>query len=67
MESSSSSFVEQYLLFNFEKNWIQISLALKDKNWEKFINRNHIEINKLVDEIKEIQDASEFLFQYLEE
>ena len=53
------SFVEQYLNFNFEKNWIQILLALKDKNWEKFINRNHIEINKLVDEIKEIQDASE--------
>ncbi len=53
------SFVEQYLNFNFEKNWIQTLLSLKDKNWEKFINRNHIEINKIVDEIKEIQLASE--------
>ena len=53
------SFVEHYLNFNFEKNWIQILLSLKDKNWEKFINRNHIEINKLIEEIKEIQDASE--------
>jgi len=53
------SFVEQYLNFNFEKNWIQNLLSLKDKNWEKFINRNHIEINKIVEEIKEIQLASE--------
>ncbi len=53
------SFVEQYLHFNFEKNWIQTLLSLKDKNWEKFINRNHIDINKLIDEIKEIQEASE--------
>jgi len=53
------SFIEQYLNFNFEKNWIQTLLSLKDKNWEKFINRNHIEINKLIEEIKEIQDASE--------
>ncbi len=53
------SFIEQYLNFNFEKNWIQNLLSLKDKNWEKFINRNHLEINKLLDEIKEIQDASE--------
>ena len=51
------SFIEHYLSFNFEKNWIQSLLALKDKNWEKFINRNHIEINKLIEEIKEIQDA----------
>ena len=53
------SFVDQYLNFNFEKNWIQNLLSLKDKNWEKFINRNHIDINKLLEEIKEIQDASE--------
>ncbi len=53
------SFIEQYLNFNFEKNWIQNLLNLNDKNWEKFINKNHIEINKLIDEIKEIQDASE--------
>ncbi len=53
------SFVENYLNFNFEKNWIQTLLSLEDKSWEKFINRNHIEINKLVDEIKEIQEASE--------
>ena len=53
------NFIEEYLSFNFEKNWIQTLLALKDKNWEKFINKNHIEINKLIDEIKEIQDASE--------
>ncbi|MBI04531.1 MAG: RNA polymerase sigma factor RpoD [Pelagibacteraceae bacterium] len=54
-----SSFIEQYLSFNFEKNWIQLLLSLKDKNWEKFINSNHLEINKLIDEIKEIQQASE--------
>ncbi len=53
------NFIEQYLNFNFEKNWIQNLLSLKDKNFEKFINRNHIEINKLIDEIKEIQLASE--------
>ena len=53
------NFVEQYLNFNFEKNWIQNILALKDKNWEKFVNRNHIEINKLIEEIREIQQASE--------
>ena len=52
-------FVNQYLNFNFEKNWIQTLLAKKDKNWEKFINRNHIEINKIIEEIKEIQAASE--------
>jgi RNA polymerase primary sigma factor len=53
------NFIEEYLNFNFEKNWIQTLLNLKDKNWEKFINKNHLEINKLIDEIKEIQDASE--------
>ena len=52
-------FISQYLNFNFEKNWIQSLLATKDKNWEKFINRNHIEINKNIEEIKEIQAASE--------
>jgi len=53
------SFIEEYLNFNFEKNWIQNLLNLNNKNWEKFINKNHIEINKLIEEIKEIQDASE--------
>ncbi len=53
------SFIDQYLNFNFEKNWIQNLLSLNDKSWEKFINRNHIEINKLVKEIGEIQQASE--------
>ncbi len=53
------NFIEEYLNFNFEKNWIQTLLNLKDKHWEKFINKNHLEINKLIDEIKEIQDASE--------
>tara|TARA_Y100000590_G_scaffold444555_1_gene575463 strand:- start:247 stop:1629 length:1383 start_codon:yes stop_codon:yes gene_type:complete len=53
------SFITQYLSFNFEKNWIQTLLSLKDKNWEKFINKNHIEINKLIEEIQEIQSASE--------
>ncbi|MDB0003444.1 RNA polymerase sigma factor RpoD [Alphaproteobacteria bacterium] len=53
------AFIEHYLNFNFEKNWIQNLLNLNDKNWEKFINKNHIEINKLIDEIKEIQDACE--------
>ncbi len=52
-------FISQYLNFNFEKNWIQSLLATKDKNWEKFINRNHIEINKNIEEIREIQAASE--------
>ena len=52
-------FIEQYLNFNFEANWIQNLLSLNDKHWEKFINRNHIEINKIIDEIKEIQEASE--------
>ncbi len=52
-------FISQYLNFNFEKNWIQSLLSTKDKNWEKFINRNHIEINKNIEEIKEIQAASE--------
>jgi len=52
-------FVSQYLNFNFEKNWIQSLLATKDKNWEKFINRNHIDINKIIEEVKEIQSASE--------
>jgi len=52
-------FIEQYLNFNFEANWIKNLLSLNDKNWEKFINRNHIEINKTIEEIKEIQDASE--------
>ena len=56
---SREKFIEQYLNFNFEKNWIQTLLALKEKNWEKFINRNHIEINTLLSEIKEIQQASE--------
>tara|TARA_B100000989_G_scaffold68026_1_gene47321 strand:+ start:620 stop:2779 length:2160 start_codon:yes stop_codon:yes gene_type:complete len=52
-------FISQYLNFNFEKNWIQSLLSTKDKNWEKFINRNHIEINKNIEEIREIQSASE--------
>ena len=52
-------FISRYLNFNFEKNWIQSLLATKDKNWEKFINRNHIEINKNIEEIREIQSASE--------
>ena len=52
-------FINQYLNFNFEKNWIQSLLATKEKNWEKFINRNHIDINKNIEEIREIQAASE--------
>ena len=54
-----ASFIENYLNFNFEKNWIQNLLSLKEKNWTKFVNKNHIEINKIIDEIKEIQLASE--------
>ncbi len=62
---SRDLFIEQYLKFNFEKNWIQSLLNLKDKKWEKFINKNHIEINNLIDEIKEIQIACELpLFEY---
>ena len=56
---SRESFIEKYIYFNFEKNWIQNLLSHNDKNWEKFVNKNHIEINKLIDEIKEIQTASE--------
>ncbi len=62
---SRDSFIEQYLKFNFEKNWIQTLLNLKDKKWDKFINKNHIEINNLIDEIKEIQIACELpLFEF---
>jgi len=62
---SRESFIEHYLNFNFEKNWIQSLLSLNDKNWEKFINKNHIEINSLIDEIKEIQFACELpLFEF---
>ena len=62
---SRESFIEYYLSFNFEKNWIQSLLSLKDKNWEKFINKNHIEINSLIEEIKEIQFACELpLFEF---
>ncbi len=62
---SRDSFIEQYLNFNFEKNWIQSLLTLKDKSWQKFINKNHIEINKLIEEIKEIQFACELpLFEF---
>jgi len=58
-------FIEHYLNFNFEKNWIQSLLSLKEKNWEKFINKNHLEINSLIDEIKEIQFACELpLFEF---
>ena len=52
-------FIENYLNFNFEKNWIQNLLSLNEKNLNRFINKNHIQINKLIDEIKEIQLASE--------
>ena len=62
---SRESFIENYLSFNFEKNWIQTVLSLKDKNWEKFINKNHIDINRLIEEIKEIQLATELpLFEF---
>ena len=64
---SRESFIEHYLNFNFEKNWIQTLLNLKDKNWEKFINKNHIEINSLIDEIKEIQLHVNFLYLNLDE
>ncbi len=56
---SRQLFIENYLNFNFERNWIQTLLSQKDKSWGKFINKNHIEINRLIDEIKEIQTASE--------
>ena len=62
---SRDSFIDHYLNFNFEKNWIESLLSLKDKNWEKFINKNHIEINALIEEIKEIQLACELpLFEF---
>jgi len=56
---SRESFIEHYLNFNFEKNWIQTLLSYKDKKWEKFVNKNHIEIKNIIEEIKEIQLASE--------
>ncbi len=56
---SRESFIENYLNFNFEKNWIQTLLSQESKNWGKFVNKNHIEINRLIDEIQEIQIASE--------
>ena len=62
---SRDDFIEHYLNFNFEKNWIQSLLEINDKNWEKFINKNHIEINSLIEEIKEIQSACELpLFEF---
>ena len=62
---SRELFIEHYLNFNFEKNWIQSLLLLKEKNWEKFINKNHIEINSLIKEIQEIQSACELpLFEF---
>ena len=62
---SRDSFIEYYLNFNFEKNWIQTLLSLKNKSWEKFINKNHIEIKNLIDEIQEIQFACELpLFEF---
>ncbi len=56
---SRESFIENYLNFDFKKNWIQSLLLLNDKNWEKFVNKNHLEINKLISEINEIQSATE--------
>ncbi len=53
------NFIENYLNFNFKKNWIQSLLLLKDKGWEKFINKYHLEINNMISEIKEIQVAAE--------
>ena len=44
-------FINQYLNFNFEKLDTNVIIH-KEKTWEKFINRNHIEINKTIEEIK---------------
>ena len=51
------NFIEEYLILILRKIDKNL-LNLNDKNWEK-INKNHIEINKLIEEIKEIQDACE--------
>ena len=56
---SRDTFIESYLNYNFEKNWIQILLSKGDKYLEKFVNKSHLEINNLIAEIKEIQVASE--------
>ena len=56
---SREDFIETYLNFSFDKNFIQNLLNKNDKKWEKFVNKNHIEINKILSEIKEIQSASE--------
>ena len=56
---SRESFIANYLNFDFKKNWVQSLLSLKDKNWEKFVNKFHIVINNLVSEINEIQTAAE--------
>ena len=60
---SREEFIDNYLNFNFKKNWIQSLLSKADKKWEKFINKYHIEINKLISEIKEIQSAAELSLQ----
>ena len=63
VDLSREDFIENYLNFNFDKNWIQGLLNKNDKKWEKFVNKNHIEINKLISEIKEIQFATELPLQ----
>ena len=64
LRMATSSGVKENLSLNntltlILKKLIQTFLSLKDKVGKKFINRNHIEINKIIDEVKEIQDASE--------
>jgi len=56
---SREDFIENYFNFNIEKNLIHSLLNKNDKKWERFVNKNHIEINKTISEIKEIQSASE--------
>ncbi len=59
VDLSREDFIENYLNFNFDKNWIQSLLSKNEKKWEKFVNKNHIEISKIISEIKEIQSATE--------
>ena len=61
------NFIENYLNFNIEKNWIQNLLNKNDKKWEKYVNKYHIDINKIVSEIKEIQLACELPLQKFRE
>ncbi len=55
------AFIEIYLSeeSDSKKTFIQKALALNDKKWEKYVNKHHLLINKKINEINEIESASE--------